>query len=238
MAKQTNEKILVYGDVHGNIAALSALMKTKDYKTATKKIFLGDSVTMGDSSRECLEKILADTDVYLLGNHDSYVANGLPNIEQCSVQKISHQAYIRSQIPDELKEILKTKPKEYYLDFCGKKLYFTHYLWKDSKDVQDELEGKDRNIQNLDKKFSKINADIIFHGHDHYPAHFVGDKKEYYIVGSLGMKIPAKYIVITSIDGQINIKHKTLKYNYKKVIKKMKNLGYPGALVYAEYFEN
>ncbi len=236
--QKSKEKILVYADVHGNLDALIKLKKTRDYKTATKIIFLGDSVTMCDRSKECLEEILNGKEIYLLGNHDSYCANGLPKSMKASARKQAHQSYIRNSVPDGLKEELKTKDKELYLTLCGKKIYFTHYLWKSDEDVEDEIELEYRTPENFDKKFERIDADIIFHGHDHYPFHVLSDKKEYYVVGSLGIKIPAKYIVIIAKNDKLKIKHKTLHYNFKKVKDRMIKLDYPNAKLYSEFFEN
>ncbi len=230
-------KILVYADVHGNYDALKKLKSTRDYKTSTKKIFLGDAVTMGDRSKECLEEILNGEEIYILGNHDSYCANGLPKSMHPSKRKLEHQNYIRNQVPVQLREKLKSFLKEYRINLCGKKLYFTHYLWE-GDDVKDELKPNERTAENLDKKFEEIDADIIFHGHDHYPFHIKSEKKEYYVVGSLGIKIPAKYIVISCKNGKLKIKHKTLHYNYKKVRDRMIKLDYPRAKEYAEFFTN
>lgn len=238
MNNGSKEKILVYADVHGNYDALKKLKKSHDYKTATKIIFLGDAVMMGDEPYECLKEILSGTEIYLLGNHDSYSAYGLPKEMVPSEKKLSHQTFMRNQIPENLRQELKTKEKELYLSLCGKTLYFAHYLWESEFDVEDELEGTDLTPENFDKKFKRIKADIIFVGHDHYPSHHIFKQKEYYVVGSLGMKIPAKYIVIEAQNNSLKIRHKTLHYNYKKVKKRMIKKDYPGAKVYAEYFEN
>lgn len=238
MKVKTSEKILVYADVHGNLTALEKLKKSRDYKTATKKIFLGDAVMMGDESTECLSQILNGEEIYIMGNHDSYVAYGLPKDMKPSKRKVEHQNYVRNLIPQNLKNALKSKEKELFLTLCGKRLFFTHYLWASEEDVEDELEGIDLTPENFDKKFARIDADIIFVGHDHYPSYHKSEIKEYYVVGSLGMKIPAKYIIINLKNGKLKIKHKTLHYNYKKVIKNMIKKDYPSASVYAEYFNN
>ena len=68
---------------------------------------------------------------------------------------------MRNQIPENLRQELKTKEKDLYLSLCGKTLYFAHYLWKSEFDVEDELEGTDLTPENFDKKFKRIKADII-----------------------------------------------------------------------------
>ena len=74
-------RILVYSDVHGNKYALEELQKTQDYENADLRVFLGDAVAMCAYPNECLEKIWQCGDVFLLGNHDSYCAYGLPEEE-------------------------------------------------------------------------------------------------------------------------------------------------------------
>ncbi len=234
----SGRKILVYSDVHGNLLALEKLMKSRDYKSADLRIFLGDAVMMGPKPKECLERIFESGDIFILGNHDRYTAYGLPKDMICKKDKIEHQSFMRNKIPFDFKEKIKLLPKELYLELGGKKLYFTHYLWKSEEDVEDELEGDDLTAENLDKIFSKIDADIIFHGHDHYPSHFVSKNKEYYIVGSLGIKIPAKYIVILEKNNKLKIKHKTLRYNYRKVISEMHKMNYTNVDLYVSFFKH
>jgi hypothetical protein len=77
-----------------------------------------------------------------MGNHDSYIANGLP-IEEYKFfkpDKIEHQNYMRNIIKEKFKEIIKTLPKDYSLDIGTKKLYFTHYIWETLDNVIDNPE--------------------------------------------------------------------------------------------------
>ncbi len=71
-------KILVYTDVHANKYALEELYKTEDYKHANLRVFLGDAIMMCPYPNECLKNIWDSGDVFILGNHDSYCAFGLP----------------------------------------------------------------------------------------------------------------------------------------------------------------
>lgn len=89
-------KILVYSDVHGNKYALEELQETQDYKNADLRVFLDDAVAMFPYPNECLEKIWQSGDVFLLGNHDSYCAYGLPEEEYAyfKADKKEHQSYM------------------------------------------------------------------------------------------------------------------------------------------------
>ena len=75
-------KIIVYSDVHGNKYALEELTKTDDYKTADKRIFLGDSVSFCAYPNECIEILKKSNDEILMGNHDVYCAFGIDEEEK------------------------------------------------------------------------------------------------------------------------------------------------------------
>lgn len=64
-------------DVHGNLEALTAVMKDIEDNTAAEKIaFLGDAVGYGANPNEVLQILNARCELKLMGNHD-YTAIGL-----------------------------------------------------------------------------------------------------------------------------------------------------------------
>ncbi len=67
----------IYSDVHGNLAALRAVLSDMDQKGIEKKIFLGDVVGYGPSPSECLHEVRARSDIVLYGNHDLAVGGNV-----------------------------------------------------------------------------------------------------------------------------------------------------------------
>jgi len=68
-------------DVHGNLAAVTAVMKDiKDNSAAEKVVFLGDAVGYGANPNEVLAIIDSECEIKLMGNHD-YSALGLLDVE-------------------------------------------------------------------------------------------------------------------------------------------------------------
>ena len=94
MCYNQNMKILLYSDVHGNKDVLERLYASPDYKTSDLRVFLGDAVMLGPYPNECLEMLFSSGDVFLMGNHDSYCAYGLPVEEYPYFKgdKIAHQS--------------------------------------------------------------------------------------------------------------------------------------------------
>ena len=114
---------------------MDELQNSKDYKEADLRVFLGDAVMMCPYPNECLQNIWNSGNVFLLGNHDSYCAYGLPEEEFAyfKADKKEHQTYMRNKTKSEYIEKLKTMPKEYSIEVQGKKFYFTHYAWETKK---------------------------------------------------------------------------------------------------------
>jgi len=203
-------KICVFTDIHGNIDALKKLIKTSDFQTADLKIFLGDAVVGGKFPNECCKALLDNNCVWLMGNHDSYIANGLPAEEYnyFNSDEIAHQNHMRQIIKVEYKGIMKNLPKDYIVNVGNKKIYFTHYIWETWDNVIDC--PKIPNLENISDIYRTIDADYIFYGHEHKFSHFIGKNKEYICVGSLGMVNPGHYTMIETSNNEIKIYHKKI----------------------------
>jgi predicted phosphodiesterase len=64
----------VISDVHGNLAALNAVLADIDSKGIKEIVCLGDIVGYGPEPRECLE-LLKGADTLIMGNHEHAVLN-------------------------------------------------------------------------------------------------------------------------------------------------------------------
>ena len=74
-------RFLVLSDIHGNLEALNAVLKSAPANSFDSVLVLGDLVGYGANPNEVIERIFAlEPDVMIRGNHDR-VACGLGNIE-------------------------------------------------------------------------------------------------------------------------------------------------------------
>ena len=226
-------KICVFSDVHGNIEALNKLINSSDFQTADIKIFLGDAVVMGPHPNLCCKALLDNNCIWLMGNHDSYIANGLPEDKHFSQDKIAHQNYMRSTIDPEYKEIMENLPHQNIMNVGEKSFYFTHYMW----DSWDDLAvNPDIPTQtHIETLFKNVYPQYIIYGHEHNPSHFKNNYKEYVCVGSLGMKYPGNYCMIQADENGIEITPKKLYYDVEKVKEDIYKAGYPRADKYIKF---
>lgn len=206
-------KIIVFSDVHGNIESLNLLSLTNDYKTSDMKIFLGDAVIIGESPNECCEFLINQNCGWLLGNHDSYIANGLPFEErqQYSIDKIEQYNYMKKKIKNKLKKYIKSLNKFLWLELNDKKFYFTHYVWESDENVIDNPSIPTQD--NIAEIFKAVKADYIFYGHEHNPSVFNSEQTKYICVGSLGVNSKGYYCVINIDNNETKIEYKTININ-------------------------
>ncbi len=65
----------IFGDIHGNLAALDAVLKALGDAGCQKLVCTGDVTGYGPSPHECIQRVRECGAVCVLGNHDEYVTN-------------------------------------------------------------------------------------------------------------------------------------------------------------------
>lgn len=223
-------KLLVFGDVHGNLSSLQSLIETNDFKSADKVIFLGDVMMGASRPNECIELIDNIKCECVVGNNDAYVFDSIPKceIEEFSKQKALQLEYMKKIVTDKNKSIMKNWKRELYLTIEGKKFYFVHYPWEIIDDEYSVIDIKDKNDLMLRKEmFKDIDADYVFFAHEHESSYFKCENKECYGVNSLGSNKIGKYLVVDFNNQKIKVEERTLLFDVSEELKLMKKAGYP-----------
>ena len=76
--------IAVISDIHGNLAALTAVLADAKAKGCTNFISLGDVVSYYCQPNECIDTLMQCDAINILGNHDGYIVNN----ESCPRSKV------------------------------------------------------------------------------------------------------------------------------------------------------
>lgn len=208
-------KIAIFSDIHGNLEALSAILSTITKKQYDEILCLGDLVSMGPNSKECLDLLRKNNARLLQGNHERYVLFGCPNL---SYEEQDHQSWVRSQLSQEDLSYLAACP----LFYCVNDILFEHFLIQDINQIHPFLSLNDED--NIFAKVKKTSAKLIFTGHQHKP--FLADKMV--CIGSSGCRKNDEtffYIVDTE-----NLSYEKIILNYDRLSfeKKIKSSNYPG----------
>ncbi|GJQ50471.1 phosphoesterase [Candidatus Kuenenia stuttgartiensis] len=157
-------KILIISDIHGNEAALKAVLE----ETADMIFCLGDIVNYGPYPKECIEKIRKLTDKIVRGNHDNAIGKNMECGCSEKYKALSDQGKIftKTILDAGEKEFLANLPLTLNTEAGGVTFLLSHgspggdiykYLRPEVSDseMEDELKG--------------VRANIVLLGHTHLP---------------------------------------------------------------------
>lgn len=219
-------KVAVFSDIHGNYQALMAILKHIKKNNIDKIIYLGDAVSIGPDSMQCLKRLNNEIDVFILGNHEHYIIDGSQIDKDMSIGELSHNEWLIKTLDEQDINKLKKYKNSYELSINNKKFLFIHFFLKNEIYPYEHL-----SIYKSDKFeqiISNIDADYIFYGHFHPGRYDEISNKKLYCIGSSGCVNTDKtfYYVIDSKQ-DINIEKIELKYNRKAFVNRINNINYP-----------
>jgi putative phosphoesterase len=208
-------KLAIITDIHGNYAALKAVLDDIDRQGDIKHIYcLGDLVGIGHETNEVLACLSERNDVsYVMGNHDEAILRIAEGKEPgSSGEEREHHQWIASHLDPSFIPLLAQMPKKRESEYDGKKLLFVHY----HLDHHQNFLPIDRqpSVEKLDEQYRYSHYDVVCFGHHHPLHHFRSDKRLYMNPGSLGChtKPFAPYAVL-HIDTAIHVTFRQVPYD-------------------------
>jgi len=108
--------IRVISDVHGNLAALKAVMEHSQGKAADRTVCLGDTVGYCSHPADCINLVRAECEEVVAGNHD-FGAAGLMSISSFNFDGQKAIEWTRTQLCEDHVDWLKDLPLQAY--YCG-----------------------------------------------------------------------------------------------------------------------
>lgn len=166
----------IVSDIHGNLAALEAVLEDIDSQSVDRIVCLGDVVGYGPEPCACLDKVM-EFDFCVLGNHDS---SSLFDPEGFNVAAEQAIFWTRAQLEavgddpeasrrriDYLCQLPRTVREGHWLFVHGSPRGPTNeYVFPE--DVQ--------NAKKMEKLFALVPR-VCFQGHTHVPGVFSGDNR-------------------------------------------------------------
>lgn len=165
------DSLAIISDIHGNKEALNAVIKDIEERNIKKIICLGDIISKGTHTRECIHIVKEKCDVILKGNCEDYFASDI-DIKEKSKIEAKRIAWNKSKLTDEDKEFLKSLPYSYEFYMSGRLIRLFHA-------TPQKIDGFVGNIDSIDKLYSLFlpssntvtgnKADVVIYGHIHTP---------------------------------------------------------------------
>lgn len=180
--------IAIFGDVHGNLEALEAILKHIKKNRKIKQVYyLGDAITFGPDSSACL-KLLSNHKLgvkCVTGNHEQRVVRYDRSVSTMTYAGIKHMEYVYHSLDNEDLRFIKTMPAEYKINYKGFNVLFTHYSLDEDGVVRDDYD--EFTEAQLDKLFGNKKCDVVFFGHIHARKIIINESGKSYIChGSSG----------------------------------------------------
>ena len=231
-------KIGVISDVHNNLLALKTIIEKFKIEKVDKILCAGDLLGLGPNPNEVINYVMnLDNFHCVLGNHDRYLTEGLPNTfpneEKMDEEEYEHHKWEHNLLTEESKKYLNNLPLFKEIIIGKYKILLIHYFLDDNQKyiniMKDYLEF---NVK--DKEY-----DIIIFGHDH--RRIIQKAKNTLLInpGSLGCPSKEKNItrgLILDIYEDIFIEEINCDYDVNKVIDEMDKLNYPSKDTIKKYF--
>ncbi|MDO8962896.1 MAG: metallophosphoesterase family protein [Coriobacteriia bacterium] len=186
-------RIALFSDIHGNTAALDAVLGDMDACGITERYCLGDLVGYGPDPAGVVDRIRSLGVPTIMGNYDDGIGNRRGECgcyyatDQARSDGAASYAFTEPLIDDERAAWLAALPHEIRLDLKGTRVLLAH----GSPRKINEYLLPDRTDEQLVRLAVAADADVVCVGHVHVPYHRVlsaedGRRIDYVSSGSVG----------------------------------------------------
>lgn len=164
-------RIAIIADIHGNREALKSTLKDIKERNCDKIICLGDIISKGKFSNECVELVKKHCDVVLRGNCDDYFTreHDLINVNEQERERILKY---RKEITFENKTYLTNLPFCYEFYLSGRLVRVFHagpdtiYNYSNTS-MYSTIDKKYKMFESNTLTLSDSIADVVIYGHIH-----------------------------------------------------------------------
>ena len=164
-------KIGIITDVHNNVIALQAVWGKFQEENCDGLICCGDFIGIGAYPEETVSTIrkIPNMLACVRGNHERYLIEGIPskfpNSENMGLAEMEYHKWEHLRLSNQSVEYIRNLPYEKTITVCGKRIYAAHYCMNSNNEYINYVHNP--TLNDLQKMFVNINADIIIYGHNH-----------------------------------------------------------------------
>ncbi len=217
-------RIVLFSDIHGNVAALEAVLADIRREAAPDALFVaGDLALLGPRPTESLALLRSlDGARFVKGNTDQYLIDY--SADEAAV------AFAREQLSEEQIGFVRDLPFEQRLEAApGHELLVVH---ANPRDLEGQIKP-DSSDELIRPMLLGVSAEIIAFGHYHVPFVRKLDRWTLVDVASVGMPRDgdrrAVYAVLTWDRGAWRIEHRRVAFDIEAVARDYAAVGYPDA---------
>ncbi len=223
-------RIVIFSDVHGNVAALEVVLAAIRREAAPDVLFVaGDLVLQGPRPAETLALLRAiDGARFVMGNTDQYLLDRSADVESVD--------FARARLFADDIAFIRDLPFEQRLEVApGHELLVVH---ANPRDLEEPIKPDSADAL-IRPWFAGVRAEIVAFGHYHVP--FVRELDHWTLVDVASAGMPrdgdrrAVYAVLTWERGAWHAEHHRVPFDIEAVARDYAAVGFPDAKKAAEW---
>src|SRR5688500_7060296 len=217
------ERNTIFGDIHGNLPALEAVLADIEARGLSPDYCLGDLVGYGTFPNEVISKIREREIPTIMGNYDQGVGN---SSDDCGCAYTSKEAealgkrsiaWTNQHTTADNKLFLKQLASQFLVQLDNFRIRLVH----GSPRKINEYLYEDRPDATMERLLNMAEADVLVCGHTHIPYHRILPSGRHVVnAGSVGKpkdKNPeACYVVLESQDDNLTVTFRRVSYEIER----------------------
>jgi predicted phosphodiesterase len=217
------QRVTIFGDIHGNLPALLAVLGDMEAQGLAPDYCLGDLVGYGTFPNDVISTIRDRNIPTLMGNYDQGVGN---NSDDCGCAYTSKEAealgkrsiaWTNQNTTADNKLFLKQLASQFPLQLDGLRVRLVH----GSPRKINEYLYEDRPDATMERLLDMVDADVLVCGHTHIPYHRILPSGRHVInAGSVGKpkdKNPkACYLILEAVQDDLNVTFRRVPYDIER----------------------
>ena len=231
-------RLAVFGDVHGNLAALEAVLEDIARADVDALVVLGDVVNAAPDSRACWQRVLALGCPLVRGNHERYVAHyGHEDAPELLEDRFKPVAWSAGQFSEAERATLMEVPLEHHFPDYPDVLFLHATRQGDRGNVSPFMTDADVMPLFEHDAFPR-RPKLIVRGHNHLIntrmlGHGVLAGTTIVTVGAVGLPLggapAAQYALLSNTRDGWQLQHRMVPYDVEATLQRFRDSGYLAA---------
>ena len=216
-------RVTIFGDIHGNLPALEAVLADMDQRELSPLYCLGDLVGYGTFPNEVIEIIRERNIPTLMGNYDQGVGNSSDDCGCAYTNKAAEElgkrsiAWSNQNTTEENKSYLRQLTGQIPLALGGLRVQLVH----GSPRKINEYLFENRPDASLERLLDLAQANVLVCGHTHIPYHRILPSGRHVVnAGSVGKpkdgNPQACYVVLEAKNRDLTVTFRRVSYDIER----------------------
>lgn len=220
-------RLAVLADIHGNLAALEAVLEDLQTQGVDEIVVAGDTVNVLPDSKMCWDRVVSLGCPLLRGNHERYVYDyGTPEASpDWATERFKLLAWMQRQFAVQDLEVMRSLPLTHRLP----KLLITHATPRN--EFESVFETTPPHV--LREMFGSTTEPFILRGHNHVWREHRWDGRVLVTIASVGLPMngirDAQYALLTQTREGWQLEPQYVPYDVEMTLKRMDTPGYSEA---------